>query len=199
MSDTRDFEPRRDPRFARLQAELAEAFELLVLKYLQDGFDSTTAMDEGLGRFEAFIERAFDPIPKGERYIPPILECSFAEVSRWFGQSSRRQELLGRVRKWIELAIAVGAKRLLLDGSFVTAKADPRDVDAVILLPDDFGDKLDNDDPHAAELRQNLVTRQPPELFAAEDENDWWNWFEFFSRTRESTGRRKGLVEVRLR
>jgi hypothetical protein len=43
-----------------------------------------------------------------------------------------------------------------------------------------------------------LLTRRPEEIFAAEDEADWDEWVEFFSRTRESDGRRKGLVEIRL-
>jgi hypothetical protein len=43
-----------------------------------------------------------------------------------------------------------------------------------------------------------LVTRCSEELFAAEDEADWEEWVKFFSQTRESDQRRKGLVEVRL-
>ena len=41
-------------------------------------------------------------------------------------------------------------------------------------------------------------TRRPEEIFAAEDETDWNEWVEFFSRTRETDGRRKGLVELEL-
>jgi hypothetical protein len=48
------------------------------------------------------------------------------------------------------------------------------------------------------ELEQMLLTRHPEEIFAAEDETDWNDWIEFFSRTREHDGRRKGLVEVQL-
>jgi len=43
-----------------------------------------------------------------------------------------------------------------------------------------------------------LVTRLPEEIFAAEDRRDWDDWVEFFSRTREADGRRKGIVEVEL-
>ncbi len=39
---------------------------------------------------------------------------------------------------------------------------------------------------------------QPEELFPAEDEDDWDEWLDFFSRTREPDGRRKGLVEIEL-
>ncbi len=47
-------------------------------------------------------------------------------------------------------------------------------------------------------LESMLLTRQPEEIFAAEDTEDWMEWVEFVSRTREPDGRRKGLVEVQL-
>ena len=110
----------------------------------------------------------------------------------------QRERLLNRIRKWISLARAVKASRLLLDGSFVTGKNKPGDVDAVVLLPDDFRDQLRAGDPTAVELYDMLRTREPKELFAAEDEEDWWGWFTFFSRTRKANGRCKGLIEVAL-
>jgi hypothetical protein len=103
-----------------------------------------------------------------------------------------------RLRRWIELSRAVRAKRLLVDGSFVTAKPSPRDLDAVVLLPEDFEHQLGEESDSASELEEMLLTRQPEEIFAAEDEADWHEWIEFFSRTREEDGRRKGLVEVEL-
>jgi hypothetical protein len=50
----------------------------------------------------------------------------------------------------------------------------------------------------AVELEEVLLTRRPEELFAAEEETDWSEWVEFFGRTREADGRRKGLVEMVL-
>ncbi|HSZ57728.1 MAG TPA: hypothetical protein VK797_18845 [Tepidisphaeraceae bacterium] len=86
---------------------------------------------------------------------------------------------------------------MLIDGSFVTDVPEPRDVDAVILLPADFQAQVRRDIDAALELEQMLLTRRPEELFAAEDDADWEDWLEFFSRTREPDGRRKGLVEIR--
>jgi hypothetical protein len=103
-----------------------------------------------------------------------------------------------RLRRWLELARQVGARRLLLDGSFVTAKEEPHDVDAVVLLPSNFEQQIEAGTEAALELEEMLLTRRPEEIFAAEDEADWDEWVEFFSRTRESDGRRKGLVEIRL-
>jgi len=103
-----------------------------------------------------------------------------------------------RLRRWIELSRLTGASRFLVDGSFVTAKKEPNDVDAVVFLADDFEAQISRGFEPALELEQMLLTRRPEEIFAAEDSGDWNDWVEFFTRTRELDGRRKGLVEVRL-
>jgi hypothetical protein len=96
------------------------------------------------------------------------------------------------------LAREIKALRLLIDGSFVTEKPEPNDVDAVVLLPLDFENQVAANSDAAVELEEMLMTRRPEEIFAAEDETDWNDWIEFFSRTRETDGRRKGLVEIEL-
>jgi hypothetical protein len=103
-----------------------------------------------------------------------------------------------RLRRWIELVRATGARRLLIDGSFVTGVHEPNDIDAVVLIADDFQRQVDKGLSAAIELEQMLLTRRPEEIFAAEDDADWNEWVQFFSRTREADGRRKGLVEVQL-
>jgi len=56
-----------------------------------------------------------------------------AEVTFRFGAATpRRRRLALRLRRWLELARAVAAKRFLVDGSFVTAVDNPADVDVVI-------------------------------------------------------------------
>lgn len=133
-------------------------------------------------------------------YLPEgIYRASTAEVTFRFGISTRkRRALILRVRNWIERARQIRAPRLFIDGSFITAKAEPNDVDAVILLPQDFQDQLAANVEAAIELEEMLLTRRPEELFAAEDATDWEDWVEFFSRTREADARRKGLVEIEL-
>jgi hypothetical protein len=125
--------------------------------------------------------------------------ASDAEALFRFGAANRkRRRLAVRLRRWIELVRQVRGRRLLCDGSFVTAKPEPHDIDAVVLLPPDFEEQLEAGSEPALELEEMLLTRRPEEIFAAEDETDWSDWIEFFSRTRESDGRRKGLVEVQL-
>ena len=98
----------------------------------------------------------------------------------------------------MELAREIGAERLLIDGSSVTSKEEPNDIDAVILLPPQFQSQINAVLEAALEVEEMLLIRRPEELFAAEDESDWDDGVEFFSRTREADGRRKGLVEIDL-
>jgi hypothetical protein len=141
-------------------------------------------------------------IPKfrADGYLPEGLYlASESEIVFRFGSSSRKRRLLTlRLRRWIELTRLVGGKRLLIDGSFVTAKAEPHDIDSVILLPSNFQYKIEQGVEAALELEDMILTRRPEEIFAAEDDIDWNEWVEFFSRTREADGRNKGLVEVKL-
>lgn len=137
---------------------------------------------------------------RADGYLPEgVHPCSDAEVLFRFGTSNRRRRRLAiRLRRWIELGRKVAARRLLVDGSFITAKEEPGDIDSVLLLPRDFHSRVAHEEVAAMELEQVLLTREPEELFAAEDETDWSEWIAFFSQTREQDKRRKGLVEVRL-
>ena len=137
---------------------------------------------------------------RDDGYLPEGLHLATeAEVTFRFGTATaRRKRLALRLRRWIELARAVTARRLFVDGSFVTSKSEPNDVDAVIWIPDDFIHRVSSGNPEALELESMLLTRRPEEIFAAEDRRDWSDWLEFFSRTRETDGRRKGVVEIEL-
>jgi len=137
---------------------------------------------------------------RSDGYLPEgVHVCTEPDaIFRFGGGSRRRRRLIARLRRWLDLARQVGARRLLLDGSFVTAKIEPEDVDAVLFLPADFGQQVERGNAAAVELEAMLLTRQPEEIFAAEDELDWQDWVAFFSRTRELDGRGKGLVEIAL-
>ena len=148
------------------------------------------------------MESSSERIPdfRGDGYLPEGLHvASLADVTSRFGDGNRqRQRLMIRLVRWVELSLTVKAKRLFVDGSFVTAKELPNDVDAVVQLPNDFREQLKGGSNAAIELEEMLLTRQPQEIFAAEDDRDWNDWLEFFSRTRESDHRRKGLIEIQL-
>ena len=142
------------------------------------------------------------PIPalRPDGYLPDgIHGCTKEELlERSGGGNARRKRLGARIKHWLDLGRAVGARRLLVDGSFITSKREPADVDAVIQLTAEFAHAMQQGDEAALELFEIITTRQPEELFAAEDDQDWERWAGFFSRTREPDGRRKGLLEVAL-
>src|SRR5438874_12875806 len=87
-------------------------------------------------------------------YLPEGVHMSSeAEVVFRFGSSSRiRRRLTLRLRRWIELGKQVGAKRLLIDGSYVTATEEPHDVDTVVLLPQNFAQQVEQEFAPALEL-----------------------------------------------
>jgi len=140
------------------------------------------------------------PAFREDGYLPEGLHLAGeAEVIARFGSATSKRRLLAlRLRRWIDLSREVGAKRLFVDGSFVTAKPDPGDLDAVVWLSADFAARVKRGEIAALELDLMLTSRQPEEIFAAEDRRDWEEWIEFFGRTREADQRRKGLVEVQL-
>lgn len=148
------------------------------------------------------MDSAIAAIPpfRSDGYLPDgLYVASEAEVLFHFDVASRRRRQLAlRLRHWIHLGREIRCQRFLVDGSFVTAKKNPDDVDAVMLLPPDFAELIESGHEAAAELEEMFLTRRPEEIFAAEDDRDWTEWVEFFSRTRENDGRRKGLVEVKL-
>src|SRR5689334_12885401 len=112
---------------------------------------------------------------RSDGYLPEGLHrASEAELTFRFGSTStRRRRLALRVRRWIELSRQVGATRLLIDGSFVTDKLEPNDVDAVVLLPANIHEQIRQSLEPAIELESMLLTRRPEELFGAEDQTDF--------------------------
>ncbi len=140
------------------------------------------------------------PVFRPDGYLPEGLHlATLEEIALCFGTDTpRRQYLLGRLERWVEFARAIGSLRFFVDGSFVTQKPIPGDVDAVVWLPPDFEIQVHTEFPAAVSLAEMIETRQPEELFAAANALEWKDWVEFFSQTRELDGRRKGIVEVQL-
>jgi hypothetical protein len=133
-------------------------------------------------------------------YLPAGLhQATEAEVLFRFGSPTRKRRTLAlQLRHWLRLARDVRARRFFVNGSFVSAKPYPGDLDAVVLLSDTFERDVDDGLEAAAELERIVTSHRLGDLFAAEDEADWLNWLDFFTGTREADGRRKGVVEVIL-
>ncbi|HET6579971.1 MAG TPA: hypothetical protein VFG66_16750 [Gemmatimonadales bacterium] len=73
--------------------------------------------------------------------LPPgVYPVTLAEALDRFGQGSAQRRTVGaRLARIYRLAASAGRlARFVVFGSFVTAKADPRDVDVVLLMEDSF-------------------------------------------------------------
>ncbi len=72
--------------------------------------------------------------------LPPgIYRCTIEEVAARFGSGSPERETeIAELRRCVQWAKDAGIIRLIVDGSFTTAKAEPNDVDLVILLDPSF-------------------------------------------------------------
>jgi hypothetical protein len=134
----------------------------------------------------------------GFQDVAAMREAVEGEVMDRFATGSVERKRLGRqVSRWMRLCRSAGALRFCLNGSFVTAKESPNDADAVVLLGQDFTDRIARGNLEAIELSEILGTRPTEHLFAAEDRRDWDDWLQFFGRTSDPASR-KGLVEVLL-
>ncbi len=73
--------------------------------------------------------------------LPPgVHRATLAEVLSRFGQGSiQRRAVAERLSRLYHLAISTGqVARVAVFGSFITAKADPNDVDILLLMKDTF-------------------------------------------------------------
>lgn len=137
---------------------------------------------------------------RDDGYLPIGLhKATEAEVAARFGQTTtKRISLMTRLSRWLELSRGVGALRFLANGSFVTAKPEPQDVDCVCWLPLDFEQQYEWGKYEAFRLREDIYRGEPKEIYPVFDVHQWNHWIEFFGRTREVDGRGKGLIEITL-
>lgn len=73
-------------------------------------------------------------------YLPPgVHAATLDEVSVRFGTGSElRRTQMDSLRWLVELARRAGARRLIVNGSFVTDVLQPNDVDCVLLVNEEF-------------------------------------------------------------
>jgi hypothetical protein len=120
-----------------------------------------------------------------------IHTSTFAELEERFGSGSEEREAeISELKLFVEAARNAGVSRMLVNGSFVTGKLAPNDVDVVVLPGADYpkGEKeLD-----AEELIWPFL-----QIIVAADEADFEAWAtrQFATDKRK---RPKGVVEVLL-
>ena len=147
------------------------------------------------------------PIPalNSDGLLPAgIFDCSLADVRVRFGAfqgSDTRQRLFTRLEELVTtMQRSALFEVLLLDGSFVTAKPVPNDIDLVAVLRP--GHNFERDLPmseYALVSRAMLRRRFGFDIIIAEpDSHLYRSYIEFFSRVRERPEARKGLLRLTL-
>lgn len=122
-------------------------------------------------------------------YLPPgIHPATVEEIATRFGQESELRQVQMESLRWlVELAQRAGVQGIVVNGSFVTDKLEPNDVDCVLLIGADF--------PRDAAAEEELLAGLPfinLELVDADG-------FQQFTERTFATDRNlvaKGMVEV---
>ena len=133
-----------------------------------------------------------------------VHETTLDEIRRRFGSfqgSDRRVELFKRLELWVsELRRSGFFAAVVVDGSFVTAKQAPEDIDLIVVLRPDHDWTADlGPSDYALVLRPALRRRFGFDVLLATDGGgDYERYVEFFGRVREYVSMRKGLLRIEL-
>lgn len=147
------------------------------------------------------------PIPSlNENGLLPegIFDCTIDDIRAQFGkfqQTEQRPQLFLRLEELIQAMQRSGLfEQVIIDGSFVTAKPAPNDIDLVAILG--RGHSFERDLPmseYALVSRSLLRRRFGFDVLIAERDSQLCNtYIEFFSRVREMANLRKGLLRLSL-
>lgn len=135
--------------------------------------------------------------------LPPgIHHCTLDEVAASLGWSNRRRALIARLRDYAGvLRDAWGGVAIVLDGSFVTSKDEPNDIDVVVML-NELGLGSAEPKPHqSTSVHRPWVNRKYSEeidLQVAATDGLAAHWSEYFSEVKGTPGSFKGLLRVTL-
>ena len=147
------------------------------------------------------------PIPEldADGLLPAgVFDCSLDEIRQRFGsvQGSERRPLL--FTRFQELIAAMQQSSLfdaaLIDGSFVTEKAAPNDIDLIAVLPPDHNFERElSMGQYSLVSRQMLRRRFGFDVILARRGSELYDsYIDFFSQVRGSKHLRKGLLRLRL-
>lgn len=124
--------------------------------------------------------------------------ATWSEIETRFGGNDRRDTLLAGLRRALESLARAGCRAAYIDGSFVTAKEEPRDFDACWDAVGVDADLLDPVLLDFSERRRAQRERFGGELFPAElaAEPAGTRFLDYFQMDRD--GEPKGIVRIDL-
>jgi hypothetical protein len=146
-------------------------------------------------------------IPQLDRdgYLPEgIHEAKLEEIERRFAiftTSDRRIQLFARLKELVGEAERSGiVARIVLGGSFVSGKAEPEDVDCILILKAGTADQPELPPAQYALVSLKRVRKRfKADIFSLEEGSAKLNQvLDVFQRRKENPHQRRGIVEVLL-
>jgi len=140
------------------------------------------------------------PAPNAIGELPPGMHtATLAEVEMVFVTTPRRRVLFEGLRRALQNLAAAGVRRVFIDGSFVTTKADPNDIDGCWEWTEDV--HLDLLDPvllDFAQARRAMRDKYGVDFFLATwvEAGSGLTFLDFFQRNRADDP--KGIVQLDL-
>jgi predicted nucleotidyltransferase len=139
-----------------------------------------------------------------------VHECTFEEVDQAFGcfrRSDRRPRLTAKLGEFIEAARRSGiVAAVVIDGSYVTAKEEPSDIDLIVAYRPDFDFRSELRPFEYNVLSKPVLKRAYKfDVFIEADTSEGYRkWVEFFTRVRpgdpglQTARARKGVLRIVL-
>ena len=140
------------------------------------------------------------PAPNAIGELPPGMHtATLEEIEAVFATTPRCRRLFEGLRLAIQNLHAAGVRRVFIDGSFVTTKADPNDIDGCWEWTEEV--HLDLLDPvllDFAQARQAMRDKYGVDFFLATwvEAGSGLTFLDFFQRNREDEP--KGIVQLDL-
>ena len=147
------------------------------------------------------------PIPNlnEQGLLPPgIYDCSVEEIGERFGtfqSTDHRPRLYEKLQAFLQQVRSINlANAVILNGSFVTGKADPNDIDLILVLPSSHDLRAD-----LAPMAYNVLSRRRVSrrygfdvLVARESTREYTEYTTDFQRVRGQPHLQKGMLRIRL-
>ncbi|MGH9833176.1 MAG: DUF6932 family protein [Blastocatellia bacterium] len=137
------------------------------------------------------------PFRRNGTLPPGVHWTTWEEFADRFGGNQHRQDLLAGLKAALENLQQAGCQDVYIDGSFVTAKAEPQDFDGCWSKVGVDPDKLD---PVLLDFSQDRAAQKAKyggELFIAQaPANEQHVFLGFFQRDRRN--QRKGIIGIKL-
>ena len=145
------------------------------------------------------------PIPDliGGVLPPGVHDCTLEEIREAFGRfkgSDRRPSLMDALRRFVsDVKSAEVADHIIVNGSFITAKEAPSDIDIILAI--DAGFDMSED---LRPIQENVLSKRRVRrryrfdlLAAPVGSSTYERYVRYFSQVKQDPERVKGLIRVR--